>query len=402
MLTPYLRIFRVPGSRSFVAAGFISRLSMSMINLATVLMISQRTGQYAVAGFLVAVSSLIFAFASPRWSGLADRRGQSWVLRHATPIYLVALVAFVALVQADAPEWTWFVAFGTSSLCGVQTGSMVRRRWHYLLGEDKEALHTAWSLESVLDEVIFIIGPVLATVLATQVHPAAGLIAVIVFVATGTAWLYRLRASEPAIQRHEDDHRAGTLLRIPGMPAVLLAFFFLGGYFVAIDLLTIAYMDELDHRSLTGVVLACWALGSGLSGVVFGAIRWRNTPTTRLLYSTLALALLTLPMLTVDAIWAFTIVLFISGWAISPSIISGYAIVERLVIDSRVTEAISWSITGIVIGSAAMAAVAGRVIDMWGARRSFILAVAPPVLTVLIVLASRARLEAHTRTASPS
>lgn len=396
MLTPYLRIFRVPGSRSFVAAGFIARLSMSMINLATVLMISQKTGQYAIAGLLVAVSSLIFAFASPRWSGLADRRGQSWVLRHATPTYLLALASFVLLVQIDAPEWTWFVAVGISSLMSIQSGSMVRRRWHYLLGDDKDALHTAWSLESVLDEVVFIVGPVLATLLATQIHPAAGLLAVIVFVATGSIWLHSLKSSEPTTQRREEDHGPASLLRIPGMPAVIAAFFFLGGYFVAIELLTIAFVADVGHRSLTGLVLAVWALGSGISGVIFGAIKWRNAPTDRLTYSTLALALLTLPLLIVDSLWSFTIVLFVSGWTIAPSLVSGYSIVERLVIDSRVTEAISWSITGLVIGSAGMAAIAGRVIDLWGAERSFFLAVAPPVLTLIVVLANRSRLAAHT------
>jgi predicted MFS family arabinose efflux permease len=155
-------------------------------------------------------------------------------------------------------------------------------------------------------------------------------------------------------------------------------------------------MDEQGRRSLTGVVLACWALGSGMSGLVFGAIRWRNNVVDRLLYSTLGLAALTLPMLFVDSLWTFTLVLFISGWAISPALVSGYAIVERLVIDSRITEAISWSITGLIIGSAAMAALAGRLIDLWGAERSFVLAVAPPVVTAVIVLLIRPRLAART------
>lgn len=389
MLRPYLHIFRVPGSPAFVSAGFISRLSMSMINLATVLLISQRTGQYAVAGLLVAMSSVIYAFASPRWSGLADRRGQSWVLRKATPIYLVSLALFIACIQVNAPEWTWFLSFGSASLAGVQTGSMVRRRWHYLLGDDKEGLHTAWSLESVLDEVVFIVGPVLATLLSIQVHPAAGIIAVMIFVGAGSFWLYTLKESEPSTQRHEEDHRASAILRIPGIVPLAVAFFFLGTYFVSIELLTIAYATEENARSWTGAILATWALGSGLSGIIFGAIRWKNSPAERLLISTTALAALTLPLLLVDSLATFTVVLFISGWTIAPTIVSGYAIVERLVIDSRVTEAISWSITGLVIGSAAMAAIAGRAIDLWGAQRSFILAVVAPIGALSVILLSR-------------
>jgi MFS family permease len=389
MLSAYLHIFRVPGSRAFVAAGFVSRFSMSMTNLATVLLISQLTGQYAIAGFLVAMSSLIYAFASPRWSGLADRHGQSWVLIRATPVYIGSLLLFIVLVQLSAPVWTWFASFAISAGTAIQTGSMVRRRWHFLLGEDKDALHTAWSLESVLDEVVFIVGPVLATLLSIQVHPTAGLFAVMALVGGGSLWLNSLKSSEPSSQRRESEHSAGAILRIPGMAPVMVILFFLGGYFVAIDLLAIAYAAEQGQRSFTGVILACWALGSGLSGLLFGAIKWKNTPTERMFYSALGLSLLTTPLLLVNSLWTFTLVLFLSGWAISPTLVSAYAIVERLVIDSRVTEAISWSITGIVLGSAAMAAVAGRMIDALGAQRSFLLAVAPALAAVAIMVLTR-------------
>jgi MFS family permease len=395
MLGAYLHIFRVPGSRAFVAAGFVSRFSMSMTNLATVLLISQLTGQYAIAGFLVAMSSMIYAFASPRWSGLADRHGQSWVLVRATPIYVGSLLLFILLVQLSAPVWTWFVAFAFSAATAIQTGSMVRRRWHYLLGDDKDGLHTAWSLESVLDEVVFIVGPVLATLLSIQVHPTAGLFAVMALVGGGSLWLNSLKSSEPSSQRREGEHSAGAILRIPGMAPIMVVLFFLGGYFVAIDLLAIAYADEQGARSLTGVILACWAFGSGVSGLLFGAIKWKNTATERMLYSAIGLSLLTTPLLLVNSLWTFTLVLFLSGWAISPTLVSAYAIVERLVIDSRVTEAISWSITGIVLGSAAMAAVAGRMIDAIGAQRSFILAVAPALMAVAILVFTRRGLAAR-------
>lgn len=389
MLSPYRDIFRVPGSLAFVAAGFVSRMPMSMGNLAVVLLISLRTKEYAVAGLLTAMGALISAVVMPRWAALADRRGQNWVIIRAFPLYVISLILFIILVETGAPKWSWFVVWFFNAIGWLQTGAMIRRRWHYLLGQDKDALHTAWSLESVLDEVVFIIGPVLATLLSTQVHPTAGLIAVIILITVGMLWLMTLTATEPPVKEQAEEHGLQPILRIPGVLPVLLTMFFLGAYFISVELVTVAYATEKGHRALTGVVLACWSLGSGLSGILFGAIKWKNNTLDRFVISVTALAVLTLPLLLIDSLFIYAVVLFIGGWAISPSIIAGYSVVERLVDEGRVTEAVTWATTGIVIGAAFTGAVAGRVIDEIGARSSFILAVGSTSLAMAAVTAMR-------------
>lgn len=389
MLTPYVRIFRVPGSLAFVSAGFVSRMPMSMSSLAVVLLISQRTKEYAVAGVLTAMGALVSSVIAPRWSALSDRRGQSWVLKRNVPLYIASMIAFIALVEFNAPKWTWFVAWFVNAVGWNQTGAMIRRRWHHLLGEDKDALHTAWSLESVLDEVVFIIGPVLATLLATQVHPAGGLIAVIILITVGVLWLLTLSETEPPIKDPAENYSVGPILRIPGVLPVLATMFCLGAYFISVELVTVAYATEEGHRGLTGLVLATWSLSSGLSGILFGAIKWKGHTLDRFVIAVAVLAILTLPLLFIDNLVLFTISLFLQGWAISPSIIAGYSVVERLVAEDRVTEAISWATTGIVIGAAFAGAVVGKVIDEVGAQRSFALAVAAAVLGMVSVGATR-------------
>lgn len=389
MLTPYLRIFRVPGSLAFVSAGFVSRLPMSMTSLATVLLISLRTKEYTIAGLITAMGALISAFISPRWSAAADRHGQNWVLKRHLPIYVTSLLIFVFLVETSAPKWSWFITWAINAAAWNQSGAMIRRRWHHLLGEDKDALHTAWSLESVLDEVVFIIGPVLATMLATQVHPTAGLLAIAIIITVGVLWLMTLTETEPPIMEKAEDHGVAPIIRIPGVFPIMITMFFLGSYFVAIELVTVAFAAEEGHRSLTGLVLATWSLGSGLSGVLFGAIKWKGHTLDRFVFAVVALAVLTLPLLVIDNLIWFTISLFFQGWAISPSIIAGYSVVERLVPENRVTEAISWAVTGIVLGSALTAAIAGRLIDLLGAQPTFTLAVAAAVLGLVSVGATR-------------
>lgn len=389
MLSPYRHIFRVPGSLAFVSAGLIARMPMSMSSLAVVLLISLRTKEYAIAGLLTAMGALLSAFIAPRWSGLADRRGQNWVLARTLPIYVLSMAAFIVAVELNFPKWSWFAIWVVNAIGWNQTGAMIRRRWHHLLGEDKDGLHTAWSLESVLDEAVFIIGPVLATLLSTQVHPIAGLVAVIILITAGTAWLMTLTATEPPIKEVAEDHRVNPILKIPGVLPVLLTMFFLGAYFISVELMTVAYATEQGHRAFTGIILATWSLGSGLSGVLFGAIKWKNNTLDRFVYAITALAVLTVPLLFVDSLFLYTLVLFFGGWAISPSIIAGYSVVERLVSEDRVTEAVSWATTGIVVGAAFTGAVAGRVIDEIGARRSFVLAVTSAILAMVAVTAMR-------------
>ena len=73
---------------------------------------------------------------------------------------------------------------------------MVRARWAALLGGGA-AVQTAYALESVLDEVICIAGPVLVVTLATRLFPAAGLAGAAMLVTAGTVWFAALRATEP-------------------------------------------------------------------------------------------------------------------------------------------------------------------------------------------------------------
>ena len=73
--------------------------------------------------------------------------------------------------------------------------SFVRMRWSVLLaGTDQ--LGTALAFESICDEAVFMLGPVLVTTLAA-VRVTAGLWAAILFVTVGTLFFVRARSTEP-------------------------------------------------------------------------------------------------------------------------------------------------------------------------------------------------------------
>ena len=76
-------------------------------------------------------------------------------------------------------------------------GTCSRARWAHVLDGDDAALHTAFSFEAAVDEMVFIIGPVAVTLLATAVDPVAGLLVALVAGLGGTYVFTALRASEP-------------------------------------------------------------------------------------------------------------------------------------------------------------------------------------------------------------
>ncbi|MBO0776962.1 MAG: MFS transporter, partial [Actinobacteria bacterium] len=110
---------------------------------------------------------------SPLVARLADRFGQRAVLRPLMVVFAAATAALIGGAQVRAPAWALLAASGAAGAATPQLGSMVRARWSALLGGSL-LLHAAFSLESVADEMIFVAGPVLVTLLATEAWPAAG------------------------------------------------------------------------------------------------------------------------------------------------------------------------------------------------------------------------------------
>ncbi len=157
MPSPYRALFAAPGSGRFTAAGFLGRMPLSMMGIGVVTMVSQLTGRYGLAGALSATMALAAAVAGPQVSRLVDRYGQRRVLRPATLCALVASAGLLFAAHFGWPDWVLFVCSAGIG-CVPSVGAMIRARWAAVY-RDTPQLHTAYSFESVVDEVCFIFGP---------------------------------------------------------------------------------------------------------------------------------------------------------------------------------------------------------------------------------------------------
>ena len=367
----YLEIFRIPGTRRFSAACFIGRMPMSMVGLGIILVVSASTGRYAIAGAVAATGSLCYAFVAPQIGRLTDRVGQGRVLLPVAAVFATGATAFIACAQLRAPLWTLFVTGAVFMSAMPPLGSMVRSRWSALLG-DSPLLETAFSFESVADELIFVTGPALVTILATQVLPVAGIAVAAVLAVTGTVLLAGARSTEPrAMPRQHGDGRA---IGTRGMAVIMVIFVGLGAMFGTIDLSTVAFATEHHAKPLAGLILGTYALGSATGGLWYGARRWRAPLHRRFLITLGGMIAGVAPIWALGSIPLLWGVIFVSGLSIAPTLIGGFSLIERKMPRGLLTEGMSLLSTAIGVGLAIGPPVSGRLIDAHGARWGYLFA----------------------------
>jgi MFS family permease len=409
----YFALLRTPGAARFCVSGMIGRAPMSMFGLGTVLLVSASTGRYALAGLVSGAGSIGYAAAAPQVARLADRFGQHRVLRPLIAFFGIACVVFVTCAELKAPVWVLIVTGCLAGSSMPSLGSMVRARWSALL-RDPAALHAAFALESVVDEMTFVIGPALVTVLATAVPPAGVLLCMVLSV-SGTLFFAAQRQTEPPARAHSREHGASEVaageqmasksdpagrtrragrLPAPGLLTMAPLYLCLGAMFASIDLSTVDFAQLHGHKPLAGFVLGTYALGSGIGGLWYGSRAWR-TPLARRFTLTLVLTVAGVATFwTQPSLISLDAGMLVAGLTISPTLIAGYGLIERQAPGVRRTEAMTWLSSSIAVGVATGSSISGRIIDTAGPRWSYGFAALVGVIAVATCLLGRRRLRA--------
>lgn len=369
MPSPYRALFSAPGAMGFSAAGFLGRLPISMMGVGIVTMLSQLTGRYGLAGAVAATLALSSAAIGPWISRLVDRHGQRRVLRPATVVAVVAGAGLLLSAHQRWPDWTLFLCAAlTSSVPSL--GSMVRARWATLHQDTPERLHTAYAFESVIDEMCFIVGPILAIGLSTTWFPEAGPLVAGCSLLIGVLALTAQRSTEPVPHPLQPGDR-GSALRSPGLRVLVCTFAATGVIFGATDVVTVAFAAEHGHKAWASLLLATYAAGSCLAGVVFGLLRLTGAPARRWLCGVCAMAASMIPLQLVGNLPALALVLFVAGMSVAPTMVTTMALVAQHVRPARLTEGMTWTSTGLAVGVAVGSAAAGEVVDRAGAAAAY-------------------------------
>ncbi|GAA0576597.1 MFS transporter [Streptomyces crystallinus] len=361
-----------------------------MMGIGIVTMISQLTGRYGLAGALSATLAMSAAVLGPYISRLVDRHGQRRVLRPATLAAVAAVAGLLVCAQQGAPDWSLF-AFAAAAGCVPSVGSMVRARWAELYRGDGQRLHAAYSWESIVDELCFIIGPILSIGLSTAWFAEAGPLIAAGFLTVGVFWLTAQRATEP-VPHPREHHTGGSALRSPGLQVLVATFVATGAIFGAVDVVTVAFADERGHKAAASLVLAVYALGSCLAGAVFGLLRLKGAPARRWLVGVAAMAVSMIPLQLAGSLPFLAVALFVAGLSIAPTMVTTMALVEQHVPRSKLTEGMTWTSTGLAVGVALGSSAAGWAVDAAGARSGYLVPVVSGALAAAVAFLGYRRL----------
>ncbi|UNX55136.1 MFS transporter [Georgenia sp. TF02-10] len=395
MLGPYRQILALPGALAFSMAGLLARFPVSMVGISIVLMVSQLYGSYGMAGGVSATFVIALAVGAPQLARLVDRHGQAPVMLPAISVSAVGLVALVTAAVLRAPSWTLFVAAALAGATAGSIGALVRARWTVVVRNPRE-LHRAYSLESALDELTFVLGPVVATALATSVTAWAGIATALVLLVLGGYLFLSQRATEPPTAVRTSASR-GSVMRSPAMVGLVAVFLFVGSIFGATDVSVVAFTAEHDNPGAAGLVLGIFALGSMIAGLGYGARAWTGPAWRRFVLGVAVLAVGTALFLAIQSILVMGAVGFVAGFAISPTIINGNSMVEHVVPRAKLTEGLTWLSTAINIGVSLGSSVAGSLIDAAGSHAGFAVVAVSGGLAVLAACAAAPVLRARDR-----
>ncbi|WP_051297896.1 MFS transporter [Brevibacterium album] len=388
MLSKYSEIFRLPGALQFSLAGLVARLPIAVLGIGIVLFIQGETGSYELAGFVTSCYMVVQALTTPMIARLVDVFGQARVM---VPVVCVHITALTGLLAAVLLGWWFGWVFAFAGLAGStigSIGSLVRARWNAAVQNSRQ-LDTAFSWEAVADEILFVTGPVLVTALATTWFAPAGVLISGCATLAGSLLFYPQKRTEP-VPRGRKAPGGGRVLSHPGILLAVVCQVFLGILFGAVDVTAVGFGDEQGAKAFAGVALSAFAAGSLVAGAVYGAMDWTMPVRKRfvLMLAVLALGSWVL-LLFADDMLAFTLLLFVVGGAIAPSLIAVSSVIQALAPPHRLTEALAWISTALGFGVAIGSAVSGSIIDRVGAHEAIWVVAVCATLACLLAFAGQ-------------
>lgn len=392
----YRDVLRVTGAPWFTLAGWVARFPRGTLNLGIVLLVQTATGSFALAGGVGAAFVVGTAFAGPLWSRLMDRRGQRPVLLLAALTLSLAVVMLVWAVLAATPVVTWFGMAVVAGAVSVDVGPAVRARWSALVPPERR--HSAYALESIADESVFVIAPPVLTLIAAAAAPQVGIAVVVMVGAIGLLWLGLLRGSQPP--RAAVTGPRPRLLPPVGILPVTVAWVGVGAMFGSFDVTAVSWADRAGAPWLAGLLMASLAVGNTAGALVYGALRPRGSLRARWLRSSVLLAVAGSALPFVADSLAALVVAAVVGALIGPVLVAGFALVESRADRDRVTELLAYPSLGLGAGIPLGSTLAGVGLDAAGPVLGFTVMAVSCAATLVLGATVEALLSARPKAAS--
>lgn len=369
-LARYRALFRVPYVRRLVLSGLFARLPIGMVPLALLLLVRENGGSYAAAGAVSGAYFVAAAIGAPIAGRLVDRHGQTRVLLPRAAIFAALLLGVCGLALLDAPLPVLALCAALSGALLPPVGASLRALWPRLFA-GAEMRAAAYALEASLQEIFFVVGPLVVALLTAAASPVAALAVAAAAGGIGTV-VFALTKPVRAWRPEEERHAASVLgaLESSGVRTIIFLAVCLGLGFGSTEIGMPAFAEDHGGAELGSIPIALFAGGSLVGGLVAGA-RATGSPRRLLRLSTAVLVVgMALPLLA-WSLPALAVLAFLAGLPIAPTVMASYALIDAVARRGTAAEAFAWISTAVSTGVAAGTAAGGVLVDAYGVRASF-------------------------------
>ncbi|MER7014122.1 MFS transporter [Saccharopolyspora sp. NPDC000359] len=398
MLRPYRLLAAVPHAPNLMFFSLLGRLHTPAIGIVLAFLVVDWTGSYAVGGVVGAVITVGQAIAGPSRGRAADRSSPPRLLVLTGLGSGLGMVAIVGVTSWVDPAQWWLVlpvalATGLSHPPITQIGRAI---WPKLA--DGPAREAAFAVEATLQELLFVVAPMLAALAVAVWGPVVAMFACAAWATSGAVLfagaLRRAGVTEGLGERGAGARESGPLFRAPGFVSLLGFFAFLVGGLVSVDLVLVGWARERGEPELAGVLAMVWAVGSLLGGLVLGG--WGGRPRLWLRASLAALGLVALvpvlpPVAEPSSPLLIGAVLLVGGTAVAPTLAASNGRLADIAPPERRNEAFGWMASATTFGAAVAAPLSGMMLDLAGPAAAAAAAAALALVAAGLVASHSAR-----------
>jgi MFS family permease len=389
----YRNVFAAPLVRPLLLAALPARMPIGMGAVGLILFIHGETGSFGSAGIVTGAFTIGLGVTGPILARMIDRLGTRPVIVPGALVSAAGLVAVVLLGKAGAGTLPLVAAAAVAGAGTPPVGGVLRQHWPQLV--PVRDLETAYALDAVSMEVIFVSGPLAAGIFAATAGPAVGLLVAAALGVAGTIAFDRLLAVPAGSDPDAERHWLGAM-RSPTLATLVSAGIPLGACFGALDVTLPAFGAHYSTSALGGPLTATLALGSAIGGIAYGARPTAFGPPRRAVVKLGALMSLScLPLAFATAVPEMFLFAALSGTCIAPQITVRNKLATTTLAAGTATEAFTWLSLASTVGASAGAAAVGPLVEAQGWRAGAICAAILPAAATAVLFLRRDLLDPH-------
>ncbi len=382
-LKRYTALFAEPDLRTAILASLVGRLPIGISGLALLLLVQAREASFSDSGLVTAAYLAGLAGIAPLVGRLIDRVGPRPILLLAGLGYPLALLSLVYAVDRGAPIPLVLALSFVSGATLPQITTCMRTLYRRRL-QDDAVLVAALSLDSVLIETVFILGPMLVAFVVAIATPDLAVLLGAICAAVGALIITRTPALTDWPIEHLPSRSLLGALQHPAFRKLLAILLCYAAVFGLVDIAVATYAYEVRNPALAGVILGVMSIGSAAGGLAYGSRPWHAPLTRQFAWSLVVMGISIVPMAFLAHPAPLALFAIASGITMSPPLIIQSTMVAKTMPTSQMAEAFTWVTTAMLCGVGLGFAFGGLVAEAQGSTAVFLLAAAITIITGLV------------------